>query len=39
VAGDRHEVDSPFEALENRRPQLFDEFVGQDALCSNLQTF
>ena len=39
ATGDRHEIDSPFEALENRRPQLFDEFVGQSALCSNLQTF
>ena len=39
VKGDRHEVDSPFEALENRRPQLFDEFIGQKKLVENLKLY
>jgi len=39
VAGNQHIIDSPFETFETRRPQLFDEFIGQSALCSNLRTF
>lgn len=39
VADNQQIIDSPLGTFGSRRPQLFDEFVGQSTLCSNLRTF